>query len=421
MTGRDKWPRPGARFRPVRWILAATCVTLLVILAGAFLVRPHSYSGTPDHRGVLARTPPMGWNSWNQVGCSGLNEEVVRAAADGLVREGLARVGYSYVVVDDCWQGPRTPSGELTADALRFPSGMAALAGYVHARGLKFGLYAVPGSQTCANHFSDYPVRGIGSLGHEKQDAETFARWGVDYLKYDWCRANLTDGVRERTAFALMGAALRSTGRPIVYSISEYGVGRPWEWAPGVAQLWRTTHDIRPTWKSIIGRIDSQAPLAPFARPGAWNDPDMLEIGNAGLTDAESRTHFGMWCMLSAPLMLGTDLGALPSSTLEILRNPGVIALDQDPLGRQATRVENGVGHQVWVKPLSRGDVAVALVNASDSPAVIDTTLAQVGAGPGSWRMRDLWVGGSTALRSDRISATVPAHGVALLRLSRGG
>jgi alpha-galactosidase len=378
---------------------------------------PAATSGVAPHRPVLAATPPMGWNSWNQVGCSGLDEAVVKAAANGLVVSGLARSGYRYVVVDDCWQGPRDSAGRLTADPSRFPAGIPALAAYVHARGLKFGLYAVPGSQTCANYYAKYPVSGIGSLGHETQDAATFARWGVDLLKYDWCRADLTDGLREQPAFAKMGDALRATGRNIVYSISEYGVQKPWLWAPGLAQMWRTSHDIHPTWASIADRIDAQAPLAPYARPDAWNDPDMLEVGNAGLTEAETQTHFGMWCMLSAPLMLGTDVGALPRTTIDVLRNADVLALDQDPLGRQAFRVTRAGGHEVWAKSLVRGDLAVALLNTTPRAATIGTTLAAVGLPPGRWLVRDLWSGAETSNDSGRLSAVVPAHGVALLRL----
>jgi alpha-galactosidase len=408
-------PMPGRGSAPLllRWGLAAVVAALLLTMAGV----AHLPS-TPTHDSTLAPTPPMGWNSWNQVGCSGLTQAVVEAAADHLVSTGLNRAGYSYVVVDDCWQGPRDSAGELTADPTRFPSGMAALADYVHARGLRFGIYAAPGSQTCANYYAGYPVRGIGSLGHEQQDADTFARWGVDYLKYDWCRANLTDGLHERTSLAQMSAALRSTGRAIVYSISEYGVGAPWNWAPGVAQLWRTGHDIHPTRASIVGRIDSQAPLAAFARPGAWNDPDMLEIGNAGLTDAETRTHFGMWCMLAAPLMLGTDLGALAPATLDAVGNRDVIAVDQDALGRQATRVADDGAHSVWVKPLARGDLAVALLNTSDSAATLSTTLSAIGAATGPWRTHDLW-SGTRSMTSDRLSARVQPHGMALFRLSR--
>ncbi|WP_222706596.1 glycoside hydrolase family 27 protein [Lacisediminihabitans profunda] len=403
--------RSGAR-RAGRVVVAWLLVALLVLLV------PAATSGVLSPGAALAPTPPMGWNSWNQVGCSGLDEKVVKAAADGLVVSGLARSGYRYVVVDDCWQGPRDTAGTLTADASRFPSGIPALAAYVHARGLKFGLYAVPGSQTCANYYAQYPVRGIGSLGHETQDAATFARWGVDFLKYDWCRADLTDGLRERPAFAKMGDALRATGRKIVYSISEYGVQKPWLWAPGLANLWRTSHDIHPTWKSIADRIDAQAPLAHYSRPGAWNDPDMLEIGNAGLTEAETKTHFGMWCMLSAPLILGTDIGALPRSTVGVLRNAGVLALDQDRLGRQAFRVSRAGGHEVWAKSLVHGDLAIALLNTTADAATIRTTVSAVGLPPGRWLVRDLWSGAETSNGSGRLAAVVPAHGLVLLRLS---
>ena len=271
----------------------------------------------------LALTPPMGWNSWNQVHCYGLTEDVVKQAADAMVSAGMSTAGYRYVVVDDCWQAPtRDATGNLQANPDRFPGGIKALADYVHARGLKFGLYSSPGTDTCAMYYDKYPGTGLGSFGHEQQDADLFASWGVDYLKYDWCRADINAGLQPIPAFTVMRDALAATGRPIVYSISEYGNYAPWTWAPDIANLWRTTSDLRSTWSSIASVINQQITLAqtPYtSKPGAWNDPDMLQVGNGSLTTTENRTHFSMWAMMAAPLFIGTDLTAMSAATREVL------------------------------------------------------------------------------------------------------
>ena len=367
---------------------------------------------------VLAATPPMGWNSWNQVRCHDLNEDVVKRAADALVRLKLDKVGYRYVVVDDCWQAPeRDAAGSLQADPVRVPSGLDALASYVHDKGLKFGLYLAPGSQTCAMFWDSYPATGIGSYGHERQDAEMLERIGVDYLKYDWCRADETDGLMRVDAFTKMHDELARLDRKIVYSISEYGDTAPWSWAPPIANVWRTTGDIAPVWPSVAAIIDSQADLHPYAGPGHWNDPDMLQVGNGTFTPDEARAHIGMWSMLAAPLMIGTDLDRLTPEVLDALSNPEVIAIDQDPLGQQARRVRAGDG-EVWVRSLKGGDVAVALLNKSAAPLDIQTTLAEVGASAGTWKVRDVSVRQDRPSTDSAIGATVPSHGVTILRLS---
>ncbi|MFD4422888.1 alpha-galactosidase [Agromyces sp. NPDC058484] len=319
---------------------------------------------------VLAATPPMGWNSWNRFRCYELTEEVVMRTADALVASGMRDAGYEYVVVDDCWQAfRRDPAGRLRAHPGRFPSGMAALADEVHARGLKFGMYLAPGRKTCAMIYDRYPGEELGSFGRERQDLETLAGWGIDYLKYDWCRANRGGtGLAEGDAFARMSAAIERIDRPIVYSISEYGRTRPWTWAPPIAHLWRTTGDISPDWRSVMRIADQQHGLAAYAGPGSWNDPDMLEVGNDGLSDIESRSHFMLWAMLAAPLMAGNDLRTMEESTRRLLTHPGVLAISQDALGRQGARTARDPTYDVWRRELADG-TAVGVLNRRSRPA----------------------------------------------------
>lgn len=374
---------------------------------------------TEQSQAQLAATPPMGWNSWNQVRCEGLTERVVLEAATALVDRGLAAAGYRYVVVDDCWQGGRDESGRLVADPVRFPSGIPALAARVHELGLRFGIYAVPGAQTCANYYDDYPDLGLGSYGHERLDAETFAEWGVDYLKYDWCRAEETTPYDRPQAFQLMHDELARLRRPIVYAISEYGQGEPWRWAPPMANLWRTTADIDATWPSIVSIIDQQAALAEFARPGAWNDPDMLQFGNGALTLAQNRSHFAMWCMLAAPLFLGTAVAGLSDELVAVLANPELVAIDQDPLGRQARRAVDGDAGQVWVRELADGGFAVALFNPTAEPRRIGASFEQLGvpSGTGAVVARDAWDGSERVLAEASVSDDVAAHDTRVFRL----
>ncbi len=346
---------------------------------------------------MLAQTPPMGWNSWNQVRCEGLTERVVLEAATALVDRGLAAAGYRYVVVDDCWQGGRDESGRLISDPVRFPSGIPALAARIHELGLQFGIYAVPGSQTCANYYDAYPDLDLGSFGRERLDAETFAGWGVDYLKYDWCRAEETTPHSRPEAFEIMHGELSRLERPIVYAISEYGQGEPWRWAPPIANLWRTTADIAPEWPSIVSIIAEQAELAEFAGPGAWNDPDMLQFGNGALTAEQNRSHFAMWCMLAAPLFLGTSVAGLSDELVDVLANPRLVAIDQDPLGRQAQRIVHLEPGQIWVRPLADGDLAVALFNESSGSLHLSIGYEALGLDAGDngagMRLVDVWTG----------------------------
>lgn len=314
----------------------------------------------------LALTPPMGWNSWNTFRCYGLNENVVVETAEALVTSGMRDAGYEYVVVDDCWQDfRRDRSGRLNSNPERFPSGIPALAKEIHDRGLKFGLYLSPGKRTCAMIYDRYPGEQLGSLGYEDRDVQTFADWGVDYLKYDWCRANRGGtGLTEKAAFTRMRRKLETIGRPMVYSISEYGRSKPWEWAPGVANLWRTTPDIAPLWGSVMRIVAKQHGLARYARPGAWNDPDMLEVGNVGLSDIESRSHFMLWAMLAAPLMAGNDVRSMSDSTRQLLTHPGILNISQDAAGIQGEHVDRDGRLDFWRRRLSNG-FAVGVLNRS--------------------------------------------------------
>ncbi|MFJ7272292.1 NPCBM/NEW2 domain-containing protein [Streptomyces sp. NPDC099050] len=362
----------------------------------------------------LGRTPQMGWNSWNAYRCD-INEDKIKAAADALVDKELKAVGYTYINVDDCWQaGQRGADGNLQADPVRFRSGIKALADYVHGKGLKFGLYATPGSRTCANIWDHYPGQ-LGSLGHEEQDAKTFASWGVDYLKYDWCRAN-EDNVDAEQAFTKMHDALTATGRPIFYSIHREPQLPVDPWRPAVANSWRTTSDIFDNWRSMIGKAHANQPLADLARPGAWNDPDMLHVGNGGMTTAEYRTHMSLWAEMAAPLLIGTNLSNANQSTLDILGNADVIAVDQDPLGRQGTVVSYTGGLVVMAKPLADGSRAVTLTNEGEAPATITTTAKAIGlGGASSYRLKDLWSKAVTT-STGNISATVAPHDTVMYR-----
>jgi alpha-galactosidase len=366
----------------------------------------------------LALTPPMGWNSWNKFACD-INEATVRETADAMARSGMRDAGYQYVVIDDCWQGPRDADGFITADAQRFPSGIKALADYVHSRGLKFGIYSDAGRLTCGGR--------PGSQGHEYQDALTYARWGVDYLKYDWCS---TGDRNAQEGYAVMADALRASGRPIVFSMCEWGTAKPWLWAKNVGNLWRTTGDI---WDSfsvkdpkrdwahpVTDIVDQNEPLWQYAGPGHWNDPDMLEVGNGGMTADEYRSHFSLWAMMAAPLIAGNDIARMDETTRSILLNSEVIAVDQDPLGQQGHRVWKQGDSEVWVKRLSGGAIAVLLFNRADAPVAIRATAEQIGWPAGARaKVRDLWAHKDSKKRSGSIEATVAPHGVAMFRLAR--
>lgn len=388
-------------------------IALFLVVAGAAGAAAMQ-SPVPRPEPLLASTPPMGFNTWNKFGCN-VSEQLIRETADAMVATGMRDAGYRYVVIDDCWQVSRDTGGRIVADPQRFPSGMKALAGYVHGKGLKFGLYTDLGPKTCEGR--------PGSLGHHDIDARTYAEWDVDYIKVDWCEA---DDLDARAHYSMFRDALRKTGRPIVLSICEWGRNRPWEWAAGVGQLWRTTSDIRDRWESVVWILNANEPHAAAAGPGHWNDPDMLEVGNGGMTVEEYRSHFSMWAMMAAPLITGNDLRAMSAETKSILLNEEVIAVDQDPLGVQGRKVlDRGYGAQVWVKPLADGSRAVAVLNLADKEADLYVRWSDIGLPPGPATIRDLWGHRDLPVHTDtgrhfdeRLKLTVSAHGVALLRLN---
>jgi len=307
----------------------------------------------------LAKTPPMGWNSWNKYGCN-VSESLIMGMADAMVSSGMKDAGYEYIVIDDCWQVARDENGEIVADKDRFPHGIKYLADYIHSKGLKFGIYSCAGTLTCAG-------RPAGR-GHEYQDALSYARWGVDYLKYDWCNT----GTQEpKSSYTIMRDGLYAAHRPIVFSICEWGSNKPWEWAGAVGHLWRTTGDISDSWNSMIEIFSQQKELARYAGPGHWNDPDMLEVGNGGMTTEEYKTHFSLWCMLASPLMAGNDLQNMSPETKSILLNKEVIALNQDSLGRQAICWRDNGDYQIWLKMLSKNEKAICLLNKSDEKKTV--------------------------------------------------
>ncbi|MGC9198212.1 MAG: glycoside hydrolase family 27 protein [Acidobacteriaceae bacterium] len=362
----------------------------------------------------LAKLPPMGWNSWNKFHTM-IDDRTVREMADALVASGMSRMGYKYVLIDGGWQGSRDAQGNLQGNA-RFPD-MKALADSVHSKGLKIGIYSTPGPRSCGGY--------EGSFGHEAQDAKQFAAWGFDYLKYDWCSASLVYRFRDKRAvYQKMAEALRASGRPMVYSLSAGSPGI-WKWAPKAgANLWRTGGDITNTWASIEKIGFSQPAIASYAGPGHWNDPDNLEVGNAGVSDEEGRTQMSLWALLRAPLIAGNDLRSMTPATREILTNAAVIAIDQDRLALPLKQVVDEPSIKVYVRKLWGSDVALGIFNTADQPAETKILWRQVGlraaADAGRLRALDVWSGKRSAVGGDGYTASVPAHGVVLLRLSQG-
>jgi len=370
----------------------------------------------------LALTPPMGWNTWNKFGCN-VSDELVRSMAAAMVKSGMKDAGYEYVVIDDCWQVSRDADANIVVDAQRFPSGMKALADYVHSLGLKFGIYSDAGSKTCAGR--------PGGLGHEYQDAITYASWGVDYLKYDWCH---TLPSQDATAsYANVRAALDASGRPIVLSICEWGTHQPWLWGKEVGgNLWRTTGDIQDRWggkqkwpsgdccsNGVLAILDEQVGLEAFAGPGHWNDPDMLEVGNGGMTTTEYRSHFSLWAILAAPLIAGNDLRNMTPEIHDILTNKEVIAVDQDALGREGRRVWKDGEREVWARPLHDGARAVLLLNRGSSEQAVSVPWEQIGY-PGhlAASVRDLWAHRELGRFTGKFSVPVAAHGVVMVTVT---
>lgn len=357
----------------------------------------------------LARTPPMGWNSWNKF-AGRVDDAAVRGMADAMATNGMKDAGYVYVNIDDTWEGERDKDGNITANK-KFPD-MKALADYVHSKGLKIGIYSSPGPNTCAGY--------EGSYGHEEQDAKRYAEWGIDYLKYDWCAArNLYKDEEMQAVYQIMGGALLKVGRPILYSLCQYGRAEVWKWGPEVGgNTWRTTGDIRDTWESMSKIGFSQDALALYAEPGHWNDPDMLEVGNGGMNDDEYRTHMSLWSILAAPLLAGNDLRSISPAILEILTNREVIAVNQDKAGKQGRRVAQSGEQEVWARPLADGGHAIGMFNRSAAPATVSVKWAELALNAAPKNGRDLWTHRDVTFNGEEYSATVPSHGVVMLRVA---
>jgi alpha-galactosidase len=392
-------------------LMSTVLAAVLMAVLGAVVV-PVVLSTAPTARALdngLGRTPQLGWNNWNSFGCD-VNESLVRQTADAMVSSGMAAAGYTYVNIDDCWsEWTRDGSGNLVASRTKFPSGMKALADYVHGKGLKLGIYSSAGTTTCAG----FPA----SLGNEQRDANLWASWGIDYLKYDNCGDHQGRSAQDR--YTAMRDALARTGRPIFFGICNWGNDNVGQWGAATGNSWRTTGDIQANWNSVMNILDWQLPWVGRSGPGAWNDPDMLEVGN-GLSDTESRAHFSLWALLNAPLIAGNDLRTMSAATREILTNTEVIAVNQDWGGRQGNQVVDNGDTEVWTKPMANGSVAVVLLNRGNSTTTISTTAPQIGLGSAAgYSVRDLWAH-TTSTGNGTISASVPAHGAAMYVVSGG-
>ena len=388
----------------IRWLFSSLALLAgLLVGTSPTLLAPATSAQTSAS---LAPTPPMGWNSWNKFGCN-VSDKLIREMADAVVSTGMQAAGYQYVNIDDCWQVSRDASGTIVADPARFPSGIKALADYVHGKGLKLGIYTDAGTGTCEKR--------PGSLNHEVQDAKTYASWGIDYVKIDWCNA---EGLDPEVQYAKLRDALTNSGRPIVFSICNWGVKTPWRWGPATGNLWRTTGDINDTYErmSLIGF--GQNGLEKFAGPGHWNDPDMLEVGNGGMKRDEYRTHMALWALLAAPLLAGNDLRNMSPETKELLLNSEVLAVDQDAKGVQGHRVWEEGPLEIWVKPLADGGHAVGLFNRSESATKMTLDFKSIGA-PASAKLRDLLDHKDLGTAQNSYSAEVPKHGVVLVKVSK--
>lgn len=395
-------------------------LTVAIVLLAAISASGQKFDG-------LALTPPMGWNSWNKFACD-VNEQLIRETADATVSSGMKAAGYKYIVIDDCWHGERDSLGFIQPHPERFPSGMKALADYIHARGLKFGIYSDAGWKTCGGR--------PGSRGYEYQDAMQYARWGVDYLKYDWCN---TEGLNAEGAYLTMRNALYAAGRSVVFSLCEWGSNKPWEWGKNIGHLWRTTGDITSCfdcvvdhgiWKSwgVTYILDMQKGLRVHAGPDHWNDPDMMEVGN-GMSGSEDRAHFSMWSMLAAPLMAGNDLRNMSKETVEILTNWEVIAVNQDSLGIQGFQYSAQDSLEIWFKPLSAGEWAVCFLNRSSASktvnflwkehAIVDSfAKREIDFSQTHFGIRDLWAKKNLGKTNKSFVGQLASHEVKLLKLT---
>ncbi|MCQ2324583.1 MAG: glycoside hydrolase family 27 protein [Paludibacteraceae bacterium] len=407
-------------------ILLVLC-TLSFTPLSAQQPQPVIFSEDIPAKPLLCPTPPMGWSSWNTFACD-INEDLIKAMADEMVATGLKDAGYIYLNLDDCWHGERDADGFIQPDPVRFPSGMKALADYVHSKGLKIGIYSDAGSATCGGK--------PGSLGHEYQDALQYARWGIDYLKYDWCN---TENVNSKGAYSLMAKALRASGRDIVFSLCEWGDTQAYSWAENVGHLWRTTGDVNCCfdceldhggWKSlgVLQIMDKNEKLRQFAGPNHWNDPDMMEVGN-GMTESEDRAHFSMWCMMAAPLILGNDIRSMSPATAALVMNKDMIAIDQDPLGIQGLRYRTESGLEYWLKPLQSGAWAFCILNRTLSSRTITLDFADFHmfdnlsrltfeTGSHNYKVYNIWAGKEEAPSNKSRKVTIPSHDVVVYRLT---
>lgn len=391
--------------------------TLLLTLA-AFMT--FGAQAQQKARRELAPTPPMGWMTWNMFK-GNISEQLIRETADAMVESGLAEAGYNYIFIDDLWQGGRDARNNIIPDARKFPSGMKALADYVHSKGLKLGIYSDAAQLTCGGY--------TASLGFEEQDARTFASWGIDYLKYDYCNAP-DDSATARRRYRTMAQALQKSGRDITLGICEWGGRQAEEWCEEVGgQLWRTSGDVRDMWKDvtkqggmgILDIINITAPLSPHVRQGQWPDMDMLvvglngkggpssDLGGVGCTYTEYQTQMSLWCMFSSPLALSNDLRNLTDEDKRIILNKEIIAINQDPLGKAAERKVNTSDHQVYVRELSGGRHAVALLNTADNPLKLTIDFKSLGL-DGKYCLKDAWQPKNLSSKASKWTGTVDAH-----------
>lgn len=385
---------------------------LVIVMLATALLHAQKY---PD----LAPTPPMGWNSWNFFNCN-INEEKVKHMADAMASNGMKEAGYQYIVIDDCWQISRDQDGYVIADADKFPSGIKALVDYVHAKGLKFGIYSCGGRLTCQKR--------PGGAGYEAKDAQRYAEWGVDYLKYDWCNS---EGMTSTVQYSTMRDALHHAGRPIVFSLCEWGSTKPWLWADTVGQLWRTTGDIQDKFAKghgVLKIFDEQSGIRKYNKPNAWNDPDMLEVGNKGLSTTESKSHFTLWCMMAAPLMAGNNLAKMDKDILAILTNKSAIAIDQDKLGIQCFLWSKTNDLETWIKPLADGSFAVCFLNRGTGTQPLDFNWQQAAVDhdfnrtytiDGSYSIHDIWNNKDLGTTDKKVSSTIAGHDVLFVLLKK--
>ncbi|HVV00022.1 MAG TPA: glycoside hydrolase family 27 protein [Verrucomicrobiae bacterium] len=387
--------RTGALTRFCCW-----CCLLLGLLAPSYGI-----SAPPSAR--LALTPPMGWNSWNAFRLN-IDDATIRAQASALVQTGMKAAGYEYVVIDGGWEGWHDAEGNFIPDPKKFPD-MTALCAYIHGLGLKVGIHTSPGPHTCSGREASY--------GHERQDAQTFARWGIDFVKYDWCNADQVYNLSEMPqVYEKMSHALEATGRPILFSLCQYGMEDVWKWGKSAGgQMWRTTGDISDNYLRMIYIGENQNGLEKYAGPGHWNDPDMLEVGNGHMKPEEYKTHMALWCLLAAPLFAGNDLLAMKPATLELLTNSDLIAIDQDRAGIQGRRVWQEGPKEIWLKRLSNGGAAIGLLNRDEHSMVITADFKALGL-PKKLSLRDVWSRKDLGTVSRSFTATVPRHGIVVLR-----